>query len=130
MNLSKQQLDILNHAIAVRCEALRSEAQTHVLQLYDDEFSTLAGAVGDAADQATAELIRNGDSTAIERDVKELREFEAARSRLASDEYGVCIDCGQDIGFERLIVQPSAARCLFCQEMFERMHPHPEGGTL
>lgn len=127
MNLGKKQLEILSHAVEARHAALSSAAQTHVRQLRDDEFTTLAGAVGDAVDQATAEVIRDGDNAVLVRDAQELRELEAARSRLAGGEYGICIDCGLEIAHERLSVRPGAARCVFCQELFERTHFHPEG---
>lgn len=130
MNLSKKQLETLDRAIAARYRSLLSVVQEHVLQSRDDEFATLTGAVGDAADQATAELIRDGDNAAVEREVRELRELDAARSRLAASAYGVCIDCGQEIAFERLSAYPTATRCLICQGIFERTHAHPEGTSL
>jgi len=129
MNLNKKQLEILAQAIAARYEELSAEAQTHVRQMRDEEFTLLADGAGDQVDQASAELIREGDNATVSRDVKELRELEAARVRLAAGEYGVCIDCGQEIGFERLFAQPGAARCLFCQEGFERTHVNPEGAV-
>lgn len=129
MNLSTEQLDILGHAVAARHEALRSDAQTHTRQLRDDELTLLADGAGDPVDQATAALIHGAENAAVGRDEKELREVEAARARLAAGQYGLCIDCGEEIGFERLIVHPSAARCLFCQELFERTHAAPEGAV-
>ena len=56
------------------------------------------------------------------REQEELTEVVAARERLAQGSYGECIDCGQDIAFERLSAQPSAKRCLICQEAFEKRH--------
>ena len=55
-------------------------------------------------------------------DASELREIEAARSRLADGTYGECIECGQDIGFARLKATPSALRCIVCQTRFEKTH--------
>jgi DnaK suppressor protein len=57
-----------------------------------------------------------------ERDVDELRQIAAAQERIARGEYGECIDCGIDIPFERLQAQPAAARCVPCQEKYERSH--------
>ena len=131
MNLSKKQLKTLDRAIAARHEKLVSAAQEHVLQarVDVDELSTLASAVGDPVDQATADLLRDADNAALVRDEKELRELEAARSRIATGAYGVCIDCGQEIAFERLIAYPTASRCLICQDIFERTHVHPGGAA-
>ena len=57
-----------------------------------------------------------------ERDVDELRQIAAAQERMARGEYGECVDCGIDIPFERLQAQPAAARCVPCQEKYERSH--------
>ena len=57
-----------------------------------------------------------------ERDVDELRQIATAQERMARGEYGECVDCGIDIPFERLQAQPAAARCLPCQEKYERSH--------
>jgi RNA polymerase-binding transcription factor DksA len=35
-------------------------------------------------------------------------------------EYGHCADCGADIPFERLRVEPTALRCVRCQTLFEK----------
>lgn len=131
MSLSKKQRATLGRVIAARHEDLKSQAQAHAQQLREDEFRMLAGAVGDPVDQATAEFIRGVDSAAVGRDLKALRKLEAARARLAAGEYGVCIDCGLEIEYKRLIARPCAERCFFCQDMFERTfertYVYPEG---
>ena len=45
---------------------------------------------------------------------------DAALERVATGEYGCCVDCGDDIARERLIANPAAARCTECQERSER----------
>jgi DnaK suppressor protein len=59
-----------------------------------------------------------------ERDVDELRQIAAAKERMERGDYGECVDCGVDIAFARLEVQPAAARCVPCQERYERSHPN------
>jgi len=49
----------------------------------------------------------------------------APRTRLADGSYGVCIECGGDIGFERLRANHSAVRCIDCQTMHEKTHLSP-----
>jgi len=49
-----------------------------------------------------------------------LIEIVAAERRLASGEYGLCVDCGDIIGFARLEAQPAASRCVRCQEKEEK----------
>ena len=44
----------------------------------------------------------------------------AAQRRLAKGDYGLCEDCGKEIGFARLEAQPAASRCVRCQETTEK----------
>ena len=41
----------------------------------------------------------------------------AALERLHQPDYGVCIECGKDIGFERLEADPSALHCRACARL-------------
>jgi DnaK suppressor protein len=45
---------------------------------------------------------------------------EEALRRLATGQYGLCVECGQHIALARLRALPFAIRCLSCQERFER----------
>lgn len=40
-----------------------------------------------------------------------------ALERLHQPDYGVCVDCGKDIGFERLEEEPSALHCRACARL-------------
>lgn len=44
----------------------------------------------------------------------ELRTIEAALARVAEDEYGYCVDCGDKISEERLDVLPATPKCRKC----------------
>ena len=46
-------------------------------------------------------------------------ERSAALERVAAGEYGVCVDCGEDIAQPRLAANPAADRCAECQERSE-----------
>ena len=62
-----------------------------------------------------ADLDREPEAAALERDVAELRDVESALDRLHTPEFGICMDCGADIPYARLQANPSASRCLGCQ---------------
>jgi RNA polymerase-binding transcription factor DksA len=49
-----------------------------------------------------------------------LDEIAAAIQRINDGSYGRCVDCELEIDPARLEVLPAAARCSFCQELFER----------
>ena len=78
--------------------------------------------VEDFAEQGEQRIREAVAQAEQERDVAELREIAAAKERLARGEYGVCVDCGDDIPLARLQAQPAAARCLPDQERYEQTH--------
>jgi len=43
-----------------------------------------------------------------------IQRIESALSRLDQGEYGVCVECGEDISAKRLEVDPAAAFCITC----------------
>lgn len=51
--------------------------------------------------------------------LKKVREILAALQRLAEGEYGLCEACGEEIGVERLKVQPMTTVCLPCRRSME-----------
>ena len=40
-------------------------------------------------------------------------------TRPAAEQDGVCVDCGEAIGAQRLTAQPLTSRCIDCQREFE-----------
>ena len=75
--------------------------------------------LGEQGEQRIREALAQAEQ---ERDVDELRQIAAAKERMARGEYGECVDCGVAIPLARLQAQPAAARCIPCQERYERTH--------
>lgn len=46
--------------------------------------------------------------------VAELAKIDSALSRIADDEYGYCIECGEEIAKKRLEIDPAASHCIKC----------------
>ena len=44
----------------------------------------------------------------------EISRIEGALKRLEKDEYGACVECGDDISLKRLEIDPSASHCIKC----------------
>ncbi len=59
----------------------------------------------------------------MQRHLRELVDIEQARQRIADGGYGECADCGRHIVVERLLAQPTATRCVACQNAHEATHP-------
>ena len=49
----------------------------------------------------------------------ELRRIAAALQRLEDDDFGCCVDCGEDIVPARLEIDPAATLCIDCAEKQE-----------
>ena len=76
-------------------------------------------------DRDAARVRENVEAEAVpdlSRDDAELRDIEAARRRLDEGSYGLCTDCGVEIGLERLQAEPEAARCIDCQRRHEKTY--------
>jgi DnaK suppressor protein len=118
MPLSEQQSEELNTRMRDRLRTLEEEISS---KLGDSagEVPTF-DRIGDDGD--LAQVVQNSEMDLSEatRDIDEWRDLRRAIGRLEQGSYGVCIDCGIEIPFERLQVQPSALRCIDCQEVAER----------
>jgi DnaK suppressor protein len=122
MALTTQQTEELQGLIDKRRNTLVAEIRQDMAKARAEPFGELAGAAPDAGDESVATLIQDLDQFDVSRDVSELRELDAARGRIKSGEYGTCTDCGSDIEFARLRANPGAARCITCQQTYEKTH--------
>src|SRR5881394_1654793 len=120
MALSSEQTSQLRRLIEERRRALAADVRTDVGEARAERFGQVAGEVPDTGDESVATLIADLDQAELSRDLDELRGLDAATARLDDGSYGICADCGSDIGFERLRAQPAALRCIRCQEMHEK----------
>jgi DnaK suppressor protein len=73
---------------------------------------------GDDAPQREGE--RELDMALSDRETAELGEVSLALKRLHGSGFGLCSDCGTDIPFDRLKVEPWAQRCVPCESARER----------
>lgn len=122
MSLDDQQSHELRRVLEERRGQLLQEIRGDLAKMRGDSFDRVAGEAADPGDQSVFDLISDLNQADARRDVQELRAIEAARGRLAEGSYGECMDCGQDIGFARLKVNPAALRCIVCQTRFEKTH--------
>lgn len=51
---------------------------------------------------------------------RRLEAIKAALQRLATDEFGCCLECDDDIGYARLKARPEAHFCMACQTRREK----------
>ena len=88
----------------------------------------------DIRDYDLAEYLNNIpddiDTALVDRQINEMRELEMSMKYLSELEFGDCIDCGNEIGFERLLAYPSAQRCIQCQNQYEKAFLHESTSSL
>lgn len=130
MPLSPEQTQELHATVERRRTELRAEIGQDLDRVRSDRLEDLAGASPDAGDESVASLISDLNQADTSRDLSELRALDAAHERIADGSYGTCIECGGDIGLERLRANPAAERCIRCQTQYERTHASPTGSTL
>lgn len=108
--------------LRARDQELRRAIHAALVNNEDRTYSELAGRVLDSAEQSVADMLADASIHEIEKEVAEQADVVAALARLANGSYGVCIDCGEDIGVQRLDAYPTAKRCIRCQTHFESTH--------
>ncbi len=117
--LSESQLLMLASKLRDQHAELRSEVQEERAKV-DNELDRRSGReVQDRGDEANTDQWRETNAAMIDHHVDEISGIQAALSRLESGTYGWCVDCGEQIGFQRLQAYPSANRCLACQSKVE-----------
>lgn len=79
-----------------------------------------SGSIGaDPIDRASAEEERQLAIGARVRDAAQLVEVRAALKRLDADEFGWCIETGDEIGLGRLLICPTTTLCVEAQQRSE-----------
>ena len=78
------------------------------------------------AEHAHEVLQQDGDDTPqrrADREVEELAAVSDALARVHDADFGLCIDCGEAISFDRLKLEPRALRCAGCERKYESATP-------
>jgi DnaK suppressor protein len=74
----------------------------------------------DEAEEGVLDELRAFESSMEERDRQMAHSIEDALRRLRSeDDFGICVDCGREIPFERLRQVPWTLRCAEDEERYE-----------
>jgi DnaK suppressor protein len=129
-DLTAAQLEKLKQKLLDRQRVLISEIRQKREQAAMEGSEDVLGGVGDAGDESVLRMTTDLDLQEAGRDVQELNAIDSALRRMDDESYGVCEDCGQEIGFPRLDAQPTATRCIADQEKFEKTYAQRATPTL
>ena len=128
--LSKQQISDIQQSLKNRIYELHEEVRQELLKTNDEHFIELSGSVRDLEDQSVADLLVDLNLSSIDRHILEIRDIDASIIRIAERNYGICTDCDEPIPAKRLLAQPTASRCLSCQELREKTYANSGNPSL
>jgi DnaK suppressor protein len=128
--LTDKQIQGLRQRMLDRQRLLVDEVKEQRSRTLEDGGEDVLGGVGDAGDESVQRMVVDLHLQEAGRDLEELRDIDAALERIEGNEYGECEQCGADIGFPRLEVQPTATRCIECQAQYEKTHAAKNTPTL
>ncbi len=121
---------MLEATLRRRFAALLEEVRQDLLKADNDRSAMLADRVRDVGDESMADLIVDLDLADTDRDLQELKDVEAALTRMHLGTFGTCLDCGGPIRVERLAAYPTAQRCQPCQAMHEKTYAQQGRASL
>ncbi|PID38055.1 MAG: hypothetical protein CSA65_03445 [Proteobacteria bacterium] len=108
----------------------RNELRTVLLASRDRVLATAQSAIElsrdrdtdqgrDSIDQSNSEEMLSTQLRLADREQKLLRKVQSALDRLEAGEIDECEDCGESIGFKRLLARPVTTLCIGCKEEAE-----------
>ena len=121
-NFTDQQLAQLKAAMQKRYLVLQEEVRQELEHANSGRSIDLGESLSNMPDDIETAL--------VDRQINEMRELEISLKYLMELELGDCIDCGSEIGFERLLAYPCAQRCIECQNRYEKAYPNESTPTL
>ncbi len=119
-NITKNQIDTLQGIMEMELARLVDETQDEMDPELKANINDIDGGAADVDDEAVADTLVDIDNAIIGLHLQNARDLNAALDRIQAGVYGICIDCSDDIGFERLSAYPTAKRCIKCQSLHEK----------
>ncbi len=124
--LSPQEANQIKERLLEAERKLRQNAATS-LQLSMDRATDTGR---DSIDQSISEGMLSTDLRLRDREKKLLGKIRGAVSRLADGTIDECEDCGEPIGFKRLLARPVTTLCIHCKESREELERREIEGLI
>ena len=129
--LNKSQMADIRSALVASRTALLEQVRNDLEQSGQTQYAEILGrASGDSSDEALAVTLGDLSAARVHHEIRQLRELDAAMARIDSEDFGVCVECGEAIPVARLKANPAALRCVGCQEVHEKTYAGSEHGSL
>jgi DnaK suppressor protein len=114
--LENNQQEFFRELLNQRLNALLQGAGATLEQL-TDEREVLA----DTIDIASMESSRDFTLRLQDRERRMVHKIQKALQTLNEGEYGICVACGEEIAYKRLLARPVATHCIDCKTEAEQL---------
>lgn len=115
--LTPAQLKELKDLLLARRKELQDEMEQNLANLAPAELS---GSVSQDESARLKNQTREVDSVLTTLDAQELSRIDRALEAMDEGTYGLCDECGCNIPFERLKIEPMTQHCVACKSAWEQ----------
>jgi DnaK suppressor protein len=99
---------------------MREELLKEVSDSYETCREMGQDGVPDIGDMSTIAYNRDVLFNLSETQQQQIRDIDAALERISRGEYGVCVECGEEISPRRMEVRPFSRYCIECKTDLEK----------
>jgi DnaK suppressor protein len=125
-HLKKNEVAQLERKLRDRQQSLLEDVRSELDERENQQLANVMGNhPGDSGDISLADALADLNILRVDRQIRELREIEASFTRISQGIVNDCVDCGRDIGLQRLLANPTATRCVTCQQKHEQLYATP-----
>ena len=115
-HLSDKHIIALKEKLLAEAERIKTNFQ---LKKQEYETSAVSGAK-DEVDSANDNILLAADMRFSNRESLYFKKIMKTLSKMESEAYGMCDECGDPITYTRLIARPTSEMCILCKEESER----------
>ncbi|MDK9709473.1 MAG: RNA polymerase-binding protein DksA [Desulforhopalus sp.] len=112
--MDKEQLELFRTQLLLKKQEIITDAGKTMTEMTDQTTN-----VPDPNDRATLESGRSFELRIRDRERKLVTKIDEAITRIDDGSYGICEDCGEEIGLKRLEARPVTTLCIDCKTLQE-----------
>jgi DnaK suppressor protein len=118
--MEAEKLEYFRCMLVEEMKSLLSEAGKTVTEMTSDSSN-----FPDPTDRATQESDRNFELRIRDRERRLINKIKEALEKIDAGEFGICEECGDEIGEARLKVRPVTTLCINCKMEAEKKEKRP-----
>lgn len=112
--MDREQLELFRAQLLQKKQEILTDAGKTMSEMTDQTTN-----VPDPNDRATLESGRSFELRIRDRERKLVAKIDEAIARIEDGTYGICEDCGEEIGMKRLEARPVTTLCIDCKTLQE-----------